>query len=140
MGGETFYCILIIDHDMQMRKMIREILAEPGVIFVECASCEEALNAFRSVMFDLVILDHQLPDGNGEELISRARDHASHIVVLSAEMKDDEHRGRMLGQGASVALAKPFFPHELRESLNQLRVPIHFQLPTLVRRRSERLS
>ena len=96
--------ILIVDDHPIVRAGLRRLLgAEPGAKVAEAASGKAALSAFRVERSDLVILDLNLPDVGGLEIIARLKiiDPEARILVLS--MHDDRiHVTRALQAGRLV--------------------------------------
>lgn len=134
-----FYSILIVDPEAHLRIMIREILTRSGVVFVECASIDEALKAFRSIAFDVVIISSDFPEDSDMDFLPTVQKHTKHILITTTQpmLKDVTKKAKSMG--INEILKKPFFPHELRECMNRLSDVIHFSIPTLIRRRTELL-
>jgi len=79
----------------------------------------EALEALAREDFDLVLLDVQMPEMDGEEVASRVRrgetrDAAVPLVALTAHALDGD-RERFLAAGMDDYLAKPFELAALRQ-------------------------
>jgi len=93
--------ILIVDDHPIVRAGLRRLLAgEPATKVEEVASGKAALSGLREGRPDLVILDLNLPDIGGLEIIARLKiiDPAARILVLS--MHDDQiHVTRALRAG-----------------------------------------
>src|ERR1700744_5066136 len=67
-------CVLIVDDNQYMRKMIRNLLVNCGVKDIyEAADGIAALDAIRTVAPDVVILDWEMPILNGAELVRIVR-------------------------------------------------------------------
>ncbi|HEX4408095.1 MAG TPA: response regulator [Xanthobacteraceae bacterium] len=67
-------CVLIVDDNQYMRKMIRNLLINCGIKDIyEAADGIAALDAIRTVAPDVVILDWEMPLLNGPELIRIVR-------------------------------------------------------------------
>jgi DNA-binding response OmpR family regulator len=80
--------ILIVEDDEALRETLVEQLAEDGeFIAVLAASVEEteAKLAHKDARFDVIILDINLPDGDGRELCARLRKkgHGMPIIMLT---------------------------------------------------------
>ncbi|MFZ4601127.1 MAG: hybrid sensor histidine kinase/response regulator [Caulobacterales bacterium] len=98
---------LVIDDDPAARDLVRRAFARRGVMVdgaVDGGSGRQALDAAR---YDLVVLDINLPDMSGWDLLAALkRDPASAatpVIVLSI----DDDRARSLGLGAIAHLTKP---------------------------------
>ena len=79
---------MVDDHPIVRAGLRRLLAAEPAAEFGEAASGKEALSAFREGRPDLVILDLNLPDIGGLEIIARLKiiDPEARILVLSISM------------------------------------------------------
>jgi DNA-binding NarL/FixJ family response regulator len=75
--------ILIVDDHTVVREGVRRLLAElPDLDVVEATSGEEALDKVRATRFQLVILDLNLPNLGGLELLRRLVRTSSHLPIL----------------------------------------------------------
>ena len=75
----------------------------------------------HSEPFDVVIIDHKMPNGSGIELVHRLRavQFGGKIIVLSAHLTDENRRA--YGElNVDTMLTKPFDVHELREVVDSL--------------------
>lgn len=101
--------VLIVDDSRVIRGVVREALAEVGVIAIEAEDGSEALKVFDATSPDAVISDLQMPGVEGTELIPllRARSKRGRvpIVVLSA-LEDEGSRKAGLAAGADAYLVK----------------------------------
>ncbi|HBQ17006.1 MAG TPA: response regulator [Myxococcales bacterium] len=105
--------ILVVEDSSAMRAFVRAALEEAGVVreVIEAASGFEALRILPREQVQLAIVDINMPDVNGLELIRFMRKSESHkdtpLIVISSEASErDRERGLMLG--ANAYLAKPF--------------------------------
>jgi len=108
-----------------MRAFVRATLEEDGAAEVEEAeSGFEALRILPRERFDVVIVDINMPDINGLELVSFMRKSDAHretpLIIISTEASARD-RERGLSLGADAYLTKPFQPEELRETVTRLR-------------------
>ncbi len=107
--------ILIVDDELNMRRILGSILRSEGHDVVEAGRVAEARAAFGASQFDLVVTDHRMPDGDGLSLLASCRevDPAVPVVLLTAyatvELAVDAMR-----QGAFDFIAKPFEPGTVR--------------------------
>ncbi|NLC70773.1 MAG: sigma-54-dependent Fis family transcriptional regulator [Desulfuromonadaceae bacterium] len=106
--------LLVVDGDYSVRSSITEGLARHGYSVVGAASGEEGLNRLRSEDFDLVLLDLQLPDVNGIELLSRIRrDWDDVVVIMVSAVGRVETAVEAMQRGAFHYITKPCRPDEL---------------------------
>ena len=102
--------VLLVDDDVMLRESLAEQLAqEDGFVPVEAGSCAEARDRAREGLYDFMILDVGLPDGDGRALCREFREQGitCPIVLLTARDSDpDVIEG--LQSGANDHVAKPF--------------------------------
>jgi len=114
--------ILILDDDADIRLILKVFLERDGQTKVHEASDAAAGWALlQATDLDLVVLDQQLPDSSGMEVLQRIQrliPTPPPVVVLTAS-RDMELRQSLLDQGARAVLNKPFDPAAL---VNELRV------------------
>ena len=59
------YRILIVDDEAALQNMVKEILAQAGYDTASALTCAQALERFQAAPPDAVLLDVNLPDGEG---------------------------------------------------------------------------
>ncbi|MFW6051200.1 MAG: response regulator [Myxococcota bacterium] len=115
--------ILIVEDSHAMRAFVRATLEEGGAEVTEAASGFEALRIIPRERFDLVVVDINMPDINGLELVSFMRKSDVHkdtpLIIISTEASARD-RERGLSLGANAYLSKPFEPDELRKLVEKL--------------------
>ena len=106
--------ILVVDDSKVMREMIIACLrALPDVSFVHASSGLEAIEKLSLAPFDLMVLDLNMPDIGGIEVLEfvRGQDTLKELPVLIVTTRsDDQSRERLLQAGATRFLPKPFTP------------------------------
>lgn len=107
-----------------MRAFVRATLEEDGAAEVqEAQSGFEALRLLPRQKFDLVIVDVNMPDINGLELVAFMRKSEPHretpLLIISTEASARD-RERGLSLGANAYLSKPFTPEQLRAMVSEL--------------------
>ena len=107
--------ILVVEDEMDMRKMLEVRLAARGHEVILVPTAEEALPIMKAQKPDLVLLDLYLPGMDGTELcdIIKADEELKMIPVifisanpLDIEKKTEEHK-------ADGCIQKPFDPEDL---------------------------
>ncbi|HEU4726253.1 MAG TPA: response regulator [Kofleriaceae bacterium] len=115
--------ILIVDDSVTVRADLAEALDSAGFHTLLCATIAEARIALRSQPIALAILDLQLPDGDGIELLAQIRKDFTlgelPVLMLSteAEVKD---RIRGLRGGANDFVGKPYDTYHVIARIRQL--------------------
>jgi len=109
--------ILVVDDSKVMRDMIVACLrAVPDTNFVHASSGLEAIERLSLAQFDLMVLDLNMPDIGGIEVLEfvRGQDTLRKLPVLIVTTRgDDQSRDRVLQAGATSFLAKPFTPDSI---------------------------
>lgn len=114
--------ILIVEDDPIMADAIGMTLSQKGYFWLVATNIEAALDEVKYNQIDGILLDLNLPDGDGNRLarLVRAR-HKSHIPILIVSGKNTvEDRVTALGAGADGFLAKPFDKNELLANLDAI--------------------
>jgi len=121
--------ILVVDDSPTIRRMVRAALAAlpPPVEFLEAASGLEAIERLALGVVDLIVLDLNMPDMHGLEVIGFVRAHQKYrqvpILVLTTR-GDDQSRQAALQAGANAYLTKPFAPQALAGDAALLLAPV----------------
>ena len=106
--------ILVVDDSKVMREMIVACLrAIEGLTFAHAASGLEAIEQLSLRPYDLVVLDLNMPDIGGVEVIEfiRGQDTLQKLPILVVTTRgDDTSKGRVMAAGASSFMTKPFQP------------------------------
>lgn len=118
------YHALIVDDSSAVRAFVRASLEDAGFARVqEAGTGFEALRLLAANAFDVVIVDVNMPDINGLELLAfmrkSPRQQAACKVLISTQVDGaDSKRGIELG--AHAFLQKPFEVEELRSLIRSL--------------------
>ncbi len=107
--------ILLVEDEPHLQAALKLNLSLDGHEITCASTVREAWAAIESThVFDLVLLDVMLPDGNGFDLCRRLRDAGSRVPVLMlTALADPAQRVRGLQAGADDYLPKPFDLSEL---------------------------
>ncbi len=106
--------ILVVDDSKVMRDMIVACLRpRADLTFTQASSGLEAIERLSLKPFDLVVLDLNMPDIGGIEVLEfvRAQDKLKSLPIIVVTTRgDDVSRSRALEAGASRFMTKPFTP------------------------------
>src|SRR5579859_2381764 len=117
---------LVIDDELQIRRLLRVCLEGNGYRVLEAATGQEGLSQAAQHPPDLILLDLGLPDMDGVTVLRRLREWSSvPVVVLSVRDREDD-KVAALDNGADDYVTKPFSTEEL---LARLRVAHRHALP-----------
>lgn len=107
--------ILLVDDDYYLRSVLSSQMRNKGVVaFAEAARASEAFDQIDTFKPDLILLDLDLPDGNGFDICQRlrARGFQKPIIILTGQ-NDEKDIVKGLGEGANDYIAKPMRFSEL---------------------------
>ena len=99
-GSEDMKQILIVEDDSFLNKMVAYNLTADGYGVTSALNARTAADAIRQREFDLVLLDINLPDGNGFELCKLIKpQHPDTIVIFltANDQESDQIRGYEVG-------------------------------------------
>lgn len=102
--------ILIVEDDISIHNLIKEVLENEHYIVLNAYSGTEALLILEKEKVDLILLDLMLPGINGEEIVKRVED--TPIIVISAKISTED-KVKVLLEGANDYITKPFAKEEL---------------------------
>ena len=106
--------ILVVDDSKVMRDMVVACLRGlAGATFTQAASGLEAIERLSLGHFDAVVLDLNMPDISGIEVLEfvRAQDALKKLpIVVVTTRGDEESRSTALAAGATLFMTKPFTP------------------------------
>src|SRR5687767_12183337 len=107
-----------------MREMIiASLRAEPGLEFGQASSGLEAIEKLSLKRYDLMVLDLNMPDIGGFEVIEfvRGQDKLRKLPILVVTTRADESsRDKALELGASQFMTKPFPPEAILDAVRSL--------------------
>ena len=125
MGSGVMYAVLVVDDSPTIRRMVKVALADAAGRFIEAGTGLEAIEKLTLESVDLIVLDLNMPDMHGIEVLKFIRRHPTYrsvpVIVLTTR-GDDDSRTLAIEAGATAYLTKPFSPAALAE---QVRVQTH---------------
>ena len=117
--------ILVVDDSPTIRRMVRAAL-QPVVADAQFVEAETGLEAIERLAFApvaLIVLDLNMPDMHGLEVLRFVRGHAMYrdipVLVLTTRA-DDASRSAALAAGATAYVTKPFAPAGLAAEARRL--------------------
>jgi two-component system cell cycle response regulator CtrA len=111
--------ILIVEDDPSSAKSIAMALEDEGHFYLITETADDGMNAVREGTYDALILDINLPDGDGFQFIKTMRRNMIDICVLVVSGRSTvTDRVVALTSGADAYLTKPFDRQELIAQLN----------------------
>lgn len=116
--------ILVVDDSATMRRMVMASLRNlQNVNFNEASNGLEAIERLVITPVNLMILDLNMPDMHGIEVLKFVRSHENYskipIIVLTTK-GDEDSRSAALDAGATCYLTKPFDPKNISDQASKL--------------------
>ena len=116
--------ILVVDDSKVMREMVIACLrGERNLAFTQAASGLEAIEKLSLSGFALLVLDLNMPDIGGVEVVEfvRSQDTLRTLPILIVTTRGDEaSRERVMAAGATRFMTKPFTPEGLIREVRTL--------------------
>lgn len=103
--------ILIVDDSITVRMDLAEAFASAGFDVTDCANLTDARRFIQSNSFGVIVLDVNLPDGDGLDLVAELKtnpDTSRIAVMLMSSEADVQDRIRGLKTGADEYVGKPY--------------------------------
>lgn len=121
--SEKSHSFLVADDHAIVRRGLRQLVAEEcdGAVVEEASTGQAVLEAVRRQDFALVILDINLPDKNGLEVLKdlQALRHAMPVLVLSHHA-EEQYAARAFKAGAAGYLTKDSAAEELPTAIRKV--------------------
>ena len=113
--------VLLVDDDPGIRRTVTAGLELEGFAVVAASGGRAALEAIGRVHPAVVLLDLNMPDLDGLEVLARLRDGGEHVPVCILSARDEvDDRVRGLQAGADDYIVKPFAMEEVAARLQAL--------------------
>lgn len=112
--------ILLVDDDRDLAEIIRDMLKTYGYEVKIVESCKETFEILKKEQFSLMILDINLPDGTGFEVLREIRSVSKVPVIFASARTSEDDKIMGLEMGGDDYLAKPYSLKELIARVNAL--------------------
>jgi DNA-binding response OmpR family regulator len=117
----TSHQILLVEDDAMIARALQMSLPYKGFEVTICPTYRQGIDTFRAKVFDLILLDVNLPDGNGMDLCREIRKVNDSVPVLMLTAKvDEESAVKGLECGADDYIRKPYGVQELTARMLRL--------------------
>lgn len=113
MAAPTINTVLIVEDNADVAKLLCATLQQAGLTCSVCGSAAETRRILRDKLFDAIILDIGLPDGNGFDLCKEIRNDSDIPIIFLTGRNDEIDRVQGLEIGGDDYITKPFSPREL---------------------------
>ena len=129
--------VLLVEDEKELAGALRAALSHHRMVADHARDLTEAALILNDAVYDVVVLDRKLPDGDGLSLIPVIRSRGNNVPVLVLTALDDlAERVAGLDGGADDYIGKPFAFEELLARLRALArrpVPVQSDIVTVGR-------
>ena len=122
------YKLLLVEDDESLALGIEFTLKDEGYELCRASTISEAENLLHLNQFDLILLDLNLPDGNGYELCKSIRTKSDMPIIFLTACDDEVNIVLGLEIGGDDYITKPF---RVRELLSRIKVSLRRSSKTL---------
>jgi len=113
--------IAYLEDDMAQAELVRHWLTQAGHSCSHCGTGRELMTLLRRDSFDLLLLDWEVPDISGVNVLEEVRSAGNRVPVLFATQRDDEDSiVGALTKGADDYMVKPVKQSELLARISAL--------------------
>ena len=106
--------ILIVDDENKIVDVVKSYLEREGCEVFEAFDGKQALEIFKRINLDLIVLDLMLPDMTGEDICKIVRKTSRVPIIMLTAKIDEGSIVSGLNIGADDYMTKPFSPRELK--------------------------
>ncbi|MFL5753672.1 MAG: response regulator transcription factor [Bacteroidia bacterium] len=109
--------ILIVDDEPDMRSLLKRVLTAHDYSVEEAENIQQGISRFKATFPDIVMLDVNLPDGNGVHYINEFKNDNNIVFLMSAD--NDHLKEGFREMGVNGFIKKPFVLDELLEIIGK---------------------
>ncbi len=117
--------VLVIDDNNMLRDVVKKMLERNGIACTACSTVTEVVKAMRSMDYDLLLSDIQMPGTNGFDLLALLRNsnigNSRTIPVVAMTARGDNRKEDYLKTGFADCIYKPFLLPDLLNLLSTIR-------------------
>jgi CheY-like chemotaxis protein len=114
--------VLIVDDVKVNIMLLKKILTTESYQCQEASNGVDALEIYQAWQPDIVLLDNQMPEMDGKEVLQRISDMKGitqvPVIVVTADT-DPEEVALLMTLGAVAVISKPFKPNEIKEAVSK---------------------
>jgi|SRR6266542_4030467 len=113
-AATTSVAVLVLSPFQQDYEFLRATFDRAHWDIRPATNCREALEAIRSRQPQIVICEHELPDGSWKTILEDTRGVGEPQVIVTSRLADDNLWTEVLTLGGYDVLMKPFVQAELK--------------------------
>ena len=121
--------VLVIDDDAVVRQFVELVLTQAGYNVSSVATAELGIKALQTARWDLVLLDINIPDMTGLEVLRLLRKYqkVKAAVMMMTARGDVATVKEAMAEGADGYMVKPFGPQDLLKRVEAMLNPDKFR-------------
>ncbi len=109
MFGSKKYRILVVDDETDLRRLLTDVLISQGYEITDASDGEEAIESLKHHPFDLALLDIQMPNVNGIQVLKYIHQyHPDTKAIMLTGYADLKHAMEAKEYGARDFIDKPY--------------------------------
>jgi CheY-like chemotaxis protein len=116
--------ILIVDDDLKILGVFREVLEREGHSVIVADSGQSCLNILKDEKPDLILIDVMMPEMDGWDTVKKIKEDSSNrgitISMLTVKSEDTDRAKSLLSANADWHISKPVTNERLIETVNWL--------------------
>ncbi|MBN1622411.1 MAG: response regulator [Endomicrobiales bacterium] len=113
--------ILVVDDEVNIRKLLVKHLEKKGYKVKDSESAKEALKMIKNEIYHIVFLDYIMPGVKGTEVIDEIKTHSPHTkIIISTGIENSEIIKAFKKESQYEFLEKPFTMDEVDEKIKKL--------------------
>lgn len=112
-GPSNGTAILIVEDDVSIQALLGSLLRREGFVTFKAGTTAEAKKLLASNPVDLVLLDMELPDGNGMDLAREIHTDPGVAIIFLTQRSEPADKIAGLNVGGDDYITKPFDPEEM---------------------------
>jgi CheY-like chemotaxis protein/CHASE3 domain sensor protein len=125
--------VLVVEDDVRQRQSIRDLLGHADVEITDAETAEQALQALKTTPFDCVVLDFNLPDATGYELLERMAQQGEvsfpPVIVYTGRTLSPEEEQRLGRYSSSIIIKDARSPERLLDEVTLFLHQVESKLP-----------
>ncbi|MGD0158875.1 MAG: response regulator [Candidatus Bathyarchaeia archaeon] len=112
--------VLVVDDDAAVRKTLSSILSLEGYVVETRENGKQALKAVEEEVFDVALIDIQLPDIKGVDLLCKLKAKQPRMIrIIITGYPSVDNAIKAINEGADGYVLKPFDPQQLLETVRK---------------------
>lgn len=115
------YSVLILDDDADFNSLLTDIFEQADYVVTSMTDPVEAVDVFRETYYDLVVIDHKMPEMTGAEFMKQIKQIRPEVpVIMVSGYLDNDTIRELISEGVGGVFLKPLNIFSLLERTAEL--------------------